>query len=145
MAPPPNSVDSTVQAEGPVCDSQPIAQTDEEAIPSESTEIIIEGETVICSICDSAVFDAVVCSTCSRIVHGECCIVVECHLCTLTTRRNVKRNAVHQAREKQVNKMVEDGQTSLGPLDIGDNVRIPFPRVDCGRDNPANLIGCIEH
>ena len=123
---PSDSVDSTVQVEEQVCDSQPIEQTNEEVVPSESTQIIIEDETAICSICDSAVFDAVVCSTCYRIVHGECCIVGECHLCAFTTRRNVKRKAVHQAHEKQAKKMVEDDQTSLEPLDIGDNVRYQF-------------------
>ena len=55
----------------------------------------------------------------------------------------MKRKAIHQAQEKQAKKMVEDGQTSLEPLDIGDNVRIPIPCVDRGRADPANLIGVV--
>ena len=34
----------------------------------------------------------------------------------------------------------EDGQTSLEPLDIWNNMRIPIPCIDCGHADPANFI-----
>ena len=135
-----NIEEAAEEPEEPVIDPQTAIVTDNTA---DSTEIIIEADAAVCSICDSAVFDAVVCSTCSRVVHGECSIVGECHLCALTTRRSVKRKAVHQAQEKQAKKMVESCRSSLQPLDIGDNVRVTIPRVDRERADPANLIGVV--
>ena len=50
---------------------------------------------------------------------------------------------VEQAQEKQAKKMVKDSQARLEPLQVGNNVVIPIPRIDCGRTAPANLLGIV--
>ena len=46
-------------------------------------------------------------------------------------------------QERQARKMTEDGQISLDLFEIGDNVWIPIPHVDCGHADQASLIGVV--
>ena len=77
------------------------------------------------------------------LIHAECSLVGECHLCGLAANQRVKRKAVEQVQEKQAKKIVKDSQTRLEPLQVGNNVTIPIPRIDCGRTDPANLLRII--
>ena len=77
------------------------------------------------------------------LIHAECFLVGECHLCGLAASQRVKRRAVEQVQEKQAKKIVKDSQARLEPLQVGSNVTIPIPRIDRERTNPANLFGIV--
>ena len=105
-----------------------------------------EIDTGTCSICENELGSlALVCIICYKVIHSHCADNDTCRRCIKSNNHVNKRKLVQVSQEKQAKKMLKSSESRLDPLVVGDNVRVPVPKVDRGRCDPAHLIGVITN
>ena len=60
--------------------------------------------------------------------------------CTSNFQQKKTQLAVQRAQKIQADKMLTDTALRLLPLNIGDNVRVPIPKVDRGKLGPNHIL-----
>ena len=100
-------------------------------------------ELIVCGVCNKPLDQDVSCAKCLLSIHPECGSSGICSLCVIGEQRSKKRKLVIEAQEKQALKMLKRSEINQPVLRVGDNVRVPVPKVDRGRLDSHSLIGVV--
>ena len=114
-------------------------------------------DSTTCKVCKLSVGgERVFCDGCSLIGHKHCfntlsplrgqsrkytyCKKLQC---TGKLQHKQTQLAVQRAQKVQTDKMLLNTALTLPPQSIGDNVRVPIPKVDKGKLGPNHILGVI--
>ena len=118
-----------------------LQEEDEIRLTLEGSDDLYRGD---CGACSRHLEEfAIICNTCKLAIHPECGKKSICTICTLSKARTQKRKIARDAQEQQAKKMLKRSEAHRPPLLVGDNVRVPIPKVDRGRTDPGNVIGVV--
>ena len=110
-----------------------------------------------CQVCNFSIGEeGLFCDVCKSIGHKHCFNTLsplrgESHKHAFCMKLQYASNfqqkktqlAVQRAPKIQADKMLTDTALRLLPLNIGDNVRVPIPKVDRGKLGPNHILGVI--
>jgi hypothetical protein len=80
------------------------------------------------------------CNFCTTVFQSD---IENCDLCDVCSRGmliNRETHLSHENLERQADKMVARSNQVLQPVTVGNNVTLPVPSVDRGREDPRNLM-----
>ena len=114
-------------------------------------------ENTSCQVCNLSIGDEkLFCDRCGSIGHKHCfntlsplkgqsrkytlCKKLQC---TGELQRKKTQLAVQRAQKNLADKMLLNMALRLPPLSIGNNVRVPIPKVDKGKLGPNHILGVI--
>ena len=114
-------------------------------------------EITSCQVCNLSIGEErLFCDVCKSIGHKHCFNTVsplrgQSHKHAFCMKLQCKSNfqqkktqlAVQRAQKLQADKMLINTALRLPPLSIGDNVRVPIPKVDKGKLGPNHILGVI--
>jgi hypothetical protein len=70
--------------------------------------------------------------------------LVVCHLCSNEEVISEGRRNASESMRRQANRMRNLSERILTEVEVGKNILIPIPMVDCGKGDPCNLLAVVS-
>lgn len=140
-----------VEEESEEDEDQHVIPEDVHSIADLTNQIPVEPLPDTCSSCEMPVPlpEVYLCTSCTAVLHWQCGFPITagdgvlCQICH--GRAQTVRNRA-EARKGQIaaaTAMKEKTAALLDPINVGDSVLVPVPRVDRGPADPPNLMGVV--